>query len=299
MTQQLRLGAIFPTTEIGDDPGAIRDWAQAAEGLGFDHVIAYDHVLGAVHEGRTPPLGGPYTERDAFHEPLVLFGYLAAITQRIELCTGVVILPQRQTALVAKQAAEVALLSKGRLRLGVGTGWNHVEYESLGATFEDRGKRLDEQVELLRRLWREPVVDFSGRFHRVDRAGILPRPRRDIPIWFGGFTPVAVRRAARTGDGILFGTSPSRMRKLQALALEELAKAGRRPDEFGAEAVVDASDTPETWLRELALWRELGGTHLSLRAMDTGAEAVGVKRVGYRGLADYIAALERFKAALA
>jgi len=299
MTQQLRLGAIFPTTEIGDDPGAIRDWAQAAEGLGFDHVIAYDHVLGAVHEGRTPPLGGPYTERDAFHEPLVLFGYLAAITQRIELCTGVVILPQRQTALVAKQAAEVALLSKGRLRLGVGTGWNHVEYESLGTTFEDRGKRLDEQVELLRRLWREPVVDFSGRFHRVDRAGILPRPHRDIPIWFGGFTPVAVRRAARTGDGILFGTSPSRMRKLQGLALEELAKAGRRPEEFGAEAVVDASDTPETWLRELALWRELGGTHLSLRAMDTGAEAVGVKRVGYRGLADYISALERFQAALA
>jgi probable F420-dependent oxidoreductase len=229
----------------------------------------------------------------------VLFGYLAAITERIELCTGVVILPQRQTALVAKQAAEVELLSRGRLRLGVGTGWNHVEYESLGTNFEDRGARLDEQVVLLRRLWREPVVDFRGRFHRVDRAGILPRPRRDIPIWFGGFTPVAVRRAARTGDGILFGTSPSRMRKLQRLAQEELAKAGRRPEDFGAEAVVDASDDPETWLRELALWRELGGTHFSLRAMDTGAELVGAKRVGYRGLADYIGALERFKAALA
>jgi alkanesulfonate monooxygenase SsuD/methylene tetrahydromethanopterin reductase-like flavin-dependent oxidoreductase (luciferase family) len=153
-------------------------------------------------------------------------------------------------------------------------------------------------VLLLRRLWREPVVDFRGRFHRIDRAGILPLPRREIPIWFGGFTPVAVRRAARVGDGLLFGTSPSRMRGLQALAREELAKAGRDAQPFGFEAVVDASDDPEVWLRELTLWRELGGTHLSLRAMDTGAEFVGSRRVGYRGLADYVHALERFKSAV-
>jgi probable F420-dependent oxidoreductase len=267
---------------------------QAAEGLGFDHIVAYDHVLGAVHAGRTPPLPGPYTERDAFHEPFVLFGYLAAATTRLELCTGVIILPQRQTALVAKQAAELQLLSQGRLRLGVGTGWNFVEYESLGVPFDDRGKRLDEQIELLRRLWREPVIDFSGRFHRVDRAGILPRPRRDIPIWLGGFTPVAIRRAARTGDGMLFGTYPSRMRQLQQLAQQELAKTGRDPASFGSEAVVDASDAPETWARELALWRELGGTHFALRAMDTAAEQVGHKRVGFRGPQDYIAVLERF-----
>jgi probable F420-dependent oxidoreductase len=297
-TLPVRLGAIFPTTEIGDDPAAIRDWAQAAEALGYHHIVVYDHVLGAVHAGRTPPLGGPYTERDAFHEPFVLFGFLAAVTQRIELCTGVLILPQRQTALVAKQAAEVDLLSRGRLRLGVGTGWNHVEYESLGTSFEDRGARFDEQVTLLRALWREPLVDFSGRFHRVDRANLLPRPRREIPIWFGGFTPVAVRRAARVGDGILFGTKPSRMQALLELSFAELAKAGRPRAAFGAEAVVDASDDPESWPRELALWREAGGTHLSLRAMDTAAEFVGAKRVGFEGPRDYIAALERFAAAV-
>jgi probable F420-dependent oxidoreductase len=294
----LRLGAVFPTTEIGDDPAAIRDWAQAAEGLGFDHIIAYDHVLGAVHAGREPALPGPYTERDAFHEPFVLYGYLAAVTQRIELCTAVIVLPQRQIALVAKQAAEIDLLSRGRLRLGVGTGWNFVEYESLGVPFGERGKRFDEQIELLRRLWREPVVDYRGRFHRIDRAGILPRPRRDIPIWLGGYTPVSVRRAARVGEGMLFGTSPSRMRGLHALALQELDKQGRDRASFGTEAAVDASDSPDTWAREAALWRELGGTHLSIRAMDTAAEQVGHKKVGFRGLRDYIAVLERFAAAL-
>ena len=258
----------------------------------------YDHVLGAVHAGRTPPLPGPYTERDAFHEPFVLYGYLAAVTQRIELCTGVIILPQRQTALVAKQAAEVDLLSGGRLRLGVGTGWNFVEYASLGVPFDDRGARLSEQIELLRRLWREPVLDYTGRFHRIERAGILPRPRRDIPIWLGGFTPVAVRRAAKVGDGMLFGTYPSRMRGLHALALQELDKLGRDRASFGAEAGVDASDTPDTWAREAALWREVGGTHLTVRAMDTAAEFVGHKRVGFRGPQDYIAVLERFAAAM-
>ena len=255
-------------------------------------------MLGAVHAGREPKLPGPYTERDGFHEPFVLYGYLAAVTQRIELCTGVIILPQRQTALVAKQAAEIDLLSGGRLRLGVGTGWNFVEYESLGVPFGDRGKRFDEQIELLRRLWQEPVIDFSGRFHRIDRAGILPRPRRDIPIWLGGFTPVAIRRAVRVGDGMLFGTSPSRMRPLLQLAHQELDKIGRPRSAFGAEAVVDASNSPDTWAREAALWRELGGTHFALRAMDTAAEAVGEKRVGFRGPQDYIAALERFAAAM-
>jgi probable F420-dependent oxidoreductase len=294
----LRLGAIFPTTEIGDDPVAIRDWAQAAESLGFDHVVAYDHVLGAVHANRTPPLMGPYTEKDAFHEPFVLYAYLAAITRKLELCTGVIILPQRQTVLVAKQAAEVQLLSEGRLRLGVGTGWNFVEYESLGMRFEDRGKMLDEQVELMRKLWREPVLDYRGKFHRIDRAGLLPRPRREIPIWFGGFTPVAVKRAARVGDGILFGTYPSRMQKLWDMTQAELQKAGRSAGSFGAEAAVDASDSPDTWVKEAALWREAGGTHLAVRAMDTAAEQVGHKRFGFRGPQDYIAVLERFAAAV-
>ena len=291
----LRLGAVFPTTEIGSDPGAIRDWAQAAESLGYDHIVVYDHVLGAVHEGREPPLRGPYTERDPFHEPFVLLAWLAAATTRIGLCTGVLILPQRQTALVAKQAAELDLLSGGRLRLGVGTGWNHVEYTSLGVPFEDRGARLDEQVALLRALWREPLVDFTGAFHRVERAGIAPRPGREIPIWFGGFTPVALRRAARLGDGFLFGAAPSQMQGLLGRLLEERARQGRADASFGAEAFVDFSTEPDAWLGELETWRKAGGTHVSLRAMDTAAGFVGARRVGYAGPRDYIDALETFR----
>ena len=290
----MKLGAIFPTPEIGSDPVAIRDWAQAAEDLGYDHIITYDHVLGAVHEGRDPALMGPYTERDPFHEPFVLFGYLAGQTSRIELATGVLILTQRQTALVAKQAAEVDVLSGGRLVLGVGTGWNWVEYDALNESFENRGKRFDEQIEVLRQLWREPVVDFSGEHHRIERAGILPQPRRQIPLWFGALGEVAVRRAARVGDGVIFGTKPSRVKRLYDRLREHVDAAGRAQAEVGAEAVVDFSE-PESWQQEIELWREAGGTHLSLRAMDTGSKLVGVKHVGYKGPADYIRALETFK----
>src|SRR5262245_13488628 len=291
----MRLGAIFPTTEIGSDPAAVRDWAQAAEELGYDHMIVYDHVLGAVHAGREPKLMGPYTERDAFHEPFVLLAYHAAITQRLELTTGVLILPQRQTALVAKQAIELDLLSRGRLRLGVGTGWNHVEYESLGVPFGERGARLEEQVQLLRRLWSTPVIDFRGHFHRIDRAGLLPQPGRQIPIWFGGFTPVALRRAARTGDGFLFGTSPSRMAGLLANLREMLEKEGRADADFGTEPVIDFSEPRDSWGPEVERWRAAGGTHVSLRAMDTASAQVGAKHVGYRGPRDYIDALEAFR----
>jgi len=292
----VKIGAIFPTTEIGTDPAAIRDWAQAAEGLGMTHVITYDHVLGAVHAGREPKLWGPYTERDAFHEPFVLFAWLAAHTRALELATGVLILPQRQTALVAKQAVELDLLSGGRLRLGVGTGWNPVEYEALGIPFAGRGARFDEQVELLRRLWREPVVDFEGSHHRVDRAGILPLPKRMIPIWFGGFTPVAFRRAARSGDGFQFGATGPAVREQWEQVKQLLAKEGRGIQGFGAEATVDYSAGPDVWRAELEAWRAAGGTHFSLRAMDTAAEIVGAKRVGYSGPHDYVKALEEFAA---
>jgi probable F420-dependent oxidoreductase len=201
----MKFGAVFPTTEFGNDPIAIRYWAQAAEQLGYNHILTYDHVLGSVHAGREPKLLGPYTERDPFHEPFVLYGYLAGQTTKLELVTGILILPQRQTALVAKQAAEVDVLSGGRLRLGIGTGWNWVEYDALGVGYADRGARMDEQIEVLRKLWSESTIDFDGAHHRIDRAGILPRPK-NIPIWMGGFSEVAVRRAARVGDGFLFGT---------------------------------------------------------------------------------------------
>ena len=291
----MRIGAVFPTTEIGADPIVIRDWAQAAEQLGYAHVLCYDHVLGAVHADREPPLGGPYTENDAFHEPLVLFGYLAGVTTSLELATGVLILPQRQTALVAKQAAQIQTLSGGRLRLGVGTGWNHVEYTSLGVPYTERGARLDEQVALLRELWGEDVIDFEGAFHRVERAGILPRPETPIPIWFGGFTDVALRRAARTGDGFVFGTTATRMRPMLDRLRELLAAEGRDANAFGVEAVVDYSQDRSEWGAELEAWREAGGTHLCLRAMDTAAEFVGARSVGFRGPQDYIDALHTFK----
>jgi len=201
MPGDLKIGAVFPTSEIGDDPIVIRDFVQAVEGLGFDALVTYDHVLGAPHEGRTPRLTGPYTEEHGFHEPFVLFGYLAALIS-LELVTGIIILPQRQTALVAKQAAEVDLLTDGRFRLGVGIGWNAVEYEALGKRFSDRGARLEEQVALLRRLWTEPTVTFEGEYERVTGAGLAPMPRqRPIPIWLGGSSGPAYRRMGRLAGG--------------------------------------------------------------------------------------------------
>lgn len=290
----LQIGAIFPTTEIGNDPIAIRDWAQTAEQLGYRHMITYDHVLGAEHAGREPRLLGPYTESDPFHEPMVLYGYLSGMTESLELCTGVVILPQRQTALVAKQAAQISVLSGGRLRLGIGTGWNWVEYDALNEPFENRGRRFDEQIEVLRRLWREPLVDFQGEHHRIERAGILPLPEKEIPLWFGAMSEVAVRRAGRVGDGVIFGTKPSRVRRLHEKLREGVEAAGRAQTDVGSEAVIDFSE-PETWQQEIESWQEAGGTHLSIRAMDTGAELMGVARMGYKGPADYIRALETFK----
>jgi probable F420-dependent oxidoreductase len=294
----MKLGAVFPTCEIGDDPGAIRDFAQTAEGLGYSHLIVYDHVLGAEHGGREPRLTGPYTEHDPFHEPFVLYGFLAAVTTRLELATGVIILPQRQTALVAKQAAEVALLSRGRLRLGVGTGWNWVEYEALNESFASRGKRLDEQVELLRALWQGKPVDFEGRFHRVDRAGILPAPPGPIPIWFGGFTPPAVRRAARIGDGFLFGAASRPMQGLCEMLHGALEDAGRNRAEFGIEAIVSYSDGPDSWRAAAETWGKLGATHFSMRAMNTGAALMGETPPGFTTAREHIEALEPFAAAV-
>jgi probable F420-dependent oxidoreductase len=200
----MQIGAVYPQIELGGDPVAVRRIGKAAEDLGFDYLLAYDHVLGAVHANRARPLTGPYTEHDPFHDPFVMFAYLAGITERIGFATGILVLPQRQTALVARQAADVDLLSGGRLRLGVGIGWNDVEYEALGQDFTTRGARQEEQIQLLRQLFTEPVVDFTGRFDRVDRAALVPKPQRPIPIWLGGSSEAAFDRAARLADGFLF-----------------------------------------------------------------------------------------------
>lgn len=262
---------IFPSAEIGNDVGVIREWAQAADELGFAHLLTYDHVVGAVHEGREPALTGPYTEKTPFHEPFVLFGYLAGITSRIELCTGVIILPQRQTVLVAKQAAELDVLSGGRLRLGVGIGWNYVEYEALNEDFGNRGRRLEEQIEVMRLLWREPVADYAGRWHRIDRAGIEPRPLRQIPIWFGGFADAAIRRAARLGDGFVVTGSRGSQRPIVERLLASLEEAGRDRAEFGIDIMLRIhGDDPDGWREELETWRAAGATHVSLNPLEAG-----------------------------
>ncbi|MFW6074426.1 MAG: LLM class F420-dependent oxidoreductase, partial [Chloroflexota bacterium] len=197
----MRIGVVFPQTEIGPDAGAVKAYAQAAEDLGYDHLLAYDHVLGASTKNR-PDFRGPYTSESLFHEVFVLFGFLAGLTERIEFATGILILPQRQTVLVAKQAAEVDRLSDGRLRLGIGVGWNEVEYIGLNENFRNRGKRSEEQIEVMRQLWTNEVVDFEGRWHRIPEAGIKPLPvQQPIPVWIGGYAPVTMRRIGRMADG--------------------------------------------------------------------------------------------------
>ena len=271
----MQIGAVYPQTELGGDPLAVRRFGLAVEELGFDHLLAYDHVLGAVHDGRTPQLMGPYTEHDPFHDPFVMFAYLAAITERIQFATGVLILPQRQTALVARQAADLELLSGGRLRLGVGIGWNHVEYQALGQEFGTRGAREEEQIGVLRRLFTEPVVDFTGRFHRIDRAALLPKPDRPIPIWLGGGSEAAYDRAARVADGFMFsrGDISSTVDTWNQL-LDRVQRAGRSVDGFGGDYLVRREGSLDSLLGSADAWREAGGTHLTVITMGLGMKSV-------------------------
>ena len=290
----MQFGAVFPTTEIGDDPVAIRDFAQAAEGLGYSYIVAYDHVLGAVHEGRDPKLSGPYTEQHPFHEPFVLFGYLAGVTSTIELETAVIILPQRQAVLAAKQAAEVDVLSGGRLRLGLGTGWNYVEYEGLDVPWARRGKRFDEQIELMRQLWTEPVVDYQGTYHRVDRAGIAPRPARSIPIWLGGGSEASLRRAARVGDGFTFAGAGRSVAALAERLRGYLSEAGRDGASFPMEFTIAYGLGPERWQRTAELAQQGGISHLGVNTMSSTAAWAKTPPSGFTTPAEHIAGLETF-----
>src|SRR5262245_41536325 len=232
----MNIGVVFPQTEIGADPLYIRDYAQTAEELGFSHVLAYDHVIGANLASR-PGWKPPYTHLDVFHEPFVLFGYLAGLTKKIEFVTGIIILPQRQTVLVAKQAAALDVLSGGRLRMGVGIGWNPVEYEALGENFHDRGRRSEEQLAVMRKLWTEPTLTFEGRWHKITDAGINPLPvQRPIPVWFGGNDERALRRLAKLGDGWFPLLGPDEKCRAAIERIHTLAKeAGRDPRTIGIE----------------------------------------------------------------
>ncbi len=270
----MRIGVVFPQTELGGDAGAVRAYGQRAEQLGFRHVLAYDHVLGAdpaVHQG----WAGPYDVTTTFHEPMVMFGFLAAITS-LELVTGIIIAPQRQTALLAKQAAEVDLLSGGRFRLGIGLGWNRVEYEALGQDFATRGRRIEEQVGLMRRLWTEPSVTHQGRFDTVTGAGLAPRPvQQPIPVWFGAQSEPAYRRVGRLADGWFPQVSPGpELDKARALVDQAAIEAGRDPAQLGMEGRV-------TWRGDLAAltdrarqWQESGASHLAVNTMGAGLAGV-------------------------
>jgi probable F420-dependent oxidoreductase len=254
----MRLSAFFPTRDIGSDPVKIRDWAQAAEDLGYLYIEVPDHVFGATARDGWTPL---YDETDAFHETFTTLAFLAAATKSIKLSSGILILPQRQTGVVAKQAAEVDILSGGRLRLGIGGGWNHVEYQSLGAEWKTRGARQAEQVQVLRRLWTEDLVTFAGRFHELREVNILPRPiQRPIPIWFGGSSDAVIERAARLGDGWMPIMAPDHEGEAKLAALRNhLRSFGRDPAAFGLEAWLRMKEPdPQLWSAAAEGWRRLG-----------------------------------------
>jgi probable F420-dependent oxidoreductase len=268
----MKLGVVFPQTEIGPDAATVRAYAQAVEEVGYDHLLIYDHVLGASTRNR-PDWRGPYSSDSQFHEVFVLFGYLAALTSRLELVTGVLVMPQRQTALVAKQAAEIDRLSDGRLRLGVGVGWNKVEYDGLNERFANRGRRIEEQIDLLRRLWTEPVVDFHGAYHDIDSAGINPLPvQQPIPIWIGGYADITMDRVGRLGDGWFPGTQPGpQLRESLEKIAASAEAAGRDPQSIGIEGRITLRPGEEQdWLTQTEAWRKAGATHLSVNTMGQG-----------------------------
>jgi probable F420-dependent oxidoreductase len=287
----MNIGVVLPQTEIGNDPGAIKAYAEAVEDMGFTHILVFDHVLGANPE-RPGGWKGPYTYRHAFHEPFVLFGFLAAATRRVGLVTGIVILPQRQTALVAKQAAAVDVLSGGRLRLGVGVGWNPVEFEALGEDFHTRGRRVEEQVQVMRALWTRELVTFNGTYHRIPDAGLNPLPvQRPIPVWMGGESEVVQKRMARVADGWMPHFRPGAasqeiVDRMHAMVRE----GGRDPKVFGIEGRMTLPQIPPAeWGRELEAWTAMRGiTHL---CVNTGG--MGLKSPG-----DHVQTLRRFREAV-
>ena len=284
---KMKKGVIFPQLEIGTDPQIIKEYAQTAEQLGYDHILVYDHVLGADPKSHTG-WDGVYTHEDMFHEVFVLLGYLAAVTTRIELAMGVLVSPQRQTALIAKQAAEVDVLSQGRFRLGIGVGWNRVEFEGLGENFHNRGKRIEEQVEILRALWSNKIVNFEGNWHHIKGSGINPLPVQDrIPIWMGGKSDIVLRRIAKLADGWFPQYPPNKImeEKLQDF-WNYVSAAGRDRSELGIEARINInSNNKRTWLTEVANWQRLGATHLTVNTMNSHLPSPK----------DHLKAIEQFK----
>jgi len=286
----MKIGVVFPQIEFQPDPIAVRDYAQAVEDLGYKHIHAYDHVLGA-NPDRPGGWTGPYTDKNPFFEPFVLFSYLAGITRKLEFVTGILILPQRQTVLVAKQAATLDVLSNGHFRLGVGLGWNEVEYIALGENFHNRGKRLEEQVALLRLLWTQPLVNFEGSWHKIPDAGLNPLPlQRPIPIWFGGTDDRALHRMARLADGWMVNQRTIEQAKpLYDKLLQYLEDEGRDRASFGIEPRLNINlIAQEGWNNFIQGWDELGATHLTVNTMGCGFETVAAHIQALRSFAETI-----------
>ena len=271
----MKFGAVFPQTEIGTDPRAIRDFAQGVEELGYSYVLAYDHILGA-ERASYPEQSFIYDHNDQFHELFVLFSFMAAWTTRLEFATGILILPQRDARLVAKQTVELSLLSEGRFRLGVGAGWNRAEAESLNSDFSTRGKRMNEQLELMEQLFTSPLVDFEGRFHTVKRCGLNPLPTTPPPIWMGGSADAVLKRAARFAQGWIPATLPEGREEAIVDRLRGFLKeAGREPDDFGMDARIVLARFPESErAAEYQKWRSLGATHFRCNTMGLGLTKV-------------------------
>lgn len=286
----MRIGVVYPQTEYPTKPDAIATYALRAEELGYRHILAYDHVLGA-NPKRTGGWRGPYSSEHSFMEPLVTFAYLAAICKRIEFTTGVLVLPQRQTALVAKQAAILDVLSEGRLRLGVGIGWNAVEYEALGESFNNRGRRIEEQIELLQELWTKKLVSSKGHWHQLSDVGLNPMPiQQPIPIWFGGHHENVLKRAATYGQGWMPNYRKAEDAKESVKLLGEMLKTeGRSWDDFGMEVRLQYGDgKADRWKQSLDEWQAIGATHASINTMG----------VGLKGAEAHLDAIERFAKAI-
>ncbi|NJN82730.1 MAG: LLM class F420-dependent oxidoreductase [Caldilineaceae bacterium] len=282
----MRIGAVFPQIEFPADAAAVRSYAQAVDELGYAHILAFDHVLGA-NPHRPGGWQGPYTHTDPFYEPFILYAYMTAVAPRLEFVTGIIILPQRQTALVAKQTATLDVLCRGQLRLGMGIGWNQVEFEALNENFRNRGKRVEEQIALLRKLWTEPLVTFDGEWHTVSDAGLNPLPvQRPIPIWLGGHADVVLRRVARLGDGWMpnYRTVADAQPALDTLA-GYLDQAGRSASEVGLEPRLSYGDgNLDRLARSAEEWQAAGATHISINTMGAGLSSPD----------EHIAALARF-----
>jgi probable F420-dependent oxidoreductase len=274
----MKTGALIPMMDGVVTPADTIAFARDVESMGYDYLVAYEHVIGGTPEGRPAPERGRITHESFLHESLTLVAFLAAATSRIEFCTEIIVAPQRQTVLLAKQVAEVDYLSNGRLRLGIGAGWNALEFEALNEDFGNRGRRLDEQIDVLRALWTQDVVDYGGRFHRIDRAGITPRPvQQPVPIWIGGDADAALRRIATMADGWLPLSAP---RSEQFLAQHRkvaayLEEAGRNFADLGLEGQLYLRrGSRQDWIEDIAAWRSLGASHLTVRTVGTGLKTL-------------------------